>query len=48
MDFAALLEPVIRFFSEGIGKVIADAARFLYAIFYPANAEAAHPVPIPE
>ncbi|SDS76492.1 hypothetical protein [Corynebacterium timonense] len=48
MDFAALLEPLIRFFSEGIGKVIADVARALYAILYPANAEAAHPVPLPD
>ncbi|WP_288833202.1 hypothetical protein [uncultured Corynebacterium sp.] len=48
MDFAALLEPAIKFFSEGVGKVIADFARMLYEILYPANAEPAHPIEIPK
>ena len=48
MDLAAILEPVIAFFSEGIGKIFADIARALYEVLYPANAEAAHPIEIPK
>ncbi len=48
MDFAALLEPVIKFFSEGIGKIIADVARAVYEFLYPSNAPAAHPIEIPK
>lgn len=42
MDLNALLEPVVTFFSEGIGAVIRDIATFIYELLYPANAEAAH------
>lgn len=47
MDLGALIEPLIAFSSEGIGKVFADIASALYQILYPANAEAAKPVEIP-
>ncbi|QPK83186.1 hypothetical protein G7Y29_10215 [Corynebacterium qintianiae] len=47
MDFNAILAPAIEFSSEGIGKVLFDLAQLFYNIFYPANAEAAHPVEIP-
>lgn len=41
MDFNAILAPVVEFFSDGIGAIIADFFEILYNIFYPANAEAA-------
>lgn len=41
MDFDFLLAPVIEFFSNGIGAVIAQIAEFLYSVFFPANADAA-------
>ncbi|WP_293771613.1 hypothetical protein [uncultured Corynebacterium sp.] len=44
MDFNALLEPFIAFFSDGIGAVIAQVAEALYHILFPANSEAAHTV----
>ncbi|MDY5785021.1 MULTISPECIES: hypothetical protein [unclassified Corynebacterium] len=47
MDLAAILEPMITFFSEGIGAIIADIARAIYAVLYPANADAARPIEIP-
>lgn len=47
MDIEALLKPLIDFFSTGIGALIADLARVVYGILYPANAEAAHPLEIP-
>ncbi|MCP1387485.1 hypothetical protein M5J20_04700 [Corynebacterium sp. TA-R-1] len=48
MDLGALLEPVLAFFRDGIGKAILDALTFVYKLLYPANAEAAHPVEIPQ
>ena len=47
MDLAALLEPVLAFFREGVGKALFDALTFVYKLLYPANAEAAKPVVIP-
>lgn len=47
MDLGAVLEPVLGFFREGIGKVILDVLTFLYNLLYPANAESATPVEIP-
>ncbi len=41
MDFNALLEPVIQFFSTGIGEIIANIAKVFYAVLFPANADAA-------
>ncbi|QYH19074.1 hypothetical protein JKI95_07280 [Corynebacterium aquatimens] len=48
MDLGALLEPVLAFFREGIGKTFLDALTFIYKLLYPANAEAAHPIEIPK
>ena len=48
MDFAALLEPAVKFFSEGVGKVIANFVWMLYEILYPANALPARPIEIPK
>lgn len=48
MDLDALLEPIQKFFGEGIGKLIADFASLLYQLLYPANAEAAQPVELPK
>lgn len=47
MDLGALVEPLIAFFSDGIGKAIADALRLIYNVLYPANAPAATPIEIP-
>ncbi len=48
MDLAALIDPVIAFFNDGIGKVIRDVLTLIYQILYPANAPAATPVEIPK
>lgn len=48
MDYSAILEPVLGFFREGIGKTIADAVTFIYRVLYPANSPTARPVLIPE
>lgn len=45
MDFNALLEPFVAFFSDGIGAVIARIGEFFYSVFFPANSEAAHTTP---
>ena len=47
MDLNAILDPIVAFFSEGIGKIISDVLRTLYSVFYPANSEAAYPIEIP-
>lgn len=47
MDLGTLIEPILAFFSQGVGKAIADALKFLYQLLYPANAPAATPVNIP-
>ncbi|AKP09606.2 Hypothetical protein Cp262_1980 [Corynebacterium pseudotuberculosis] len=33
--------PVMNFFSQGIGRVIADILHAIYSFFYPSNAPAA-------
>lgn len=48
MNLDDLIGPAIEFFSHGIGAILADVAKFIYALLYPANAEAATPVVIPE
>lgn len=48
MDFNAILGQAAAFSSEGIGKIIFDVLQSLYALLYPANADAAHPVEIPK
>lgn len=48
MDIGAMLQPVLAFFNEGIGKVIADVLRALYETFFPANSEGAKPVEVPK
>lgn len=47
MDLASLVDPLVGFFSNGIGKVIMDVLTFLYELLYPANAPAATPVELP-
>ncbi|WCZ39866.1 hypothetical protein [Corynebacterium jeddahense] len=47
MDLSALIEPVVAFFSQGIGKTIADVLTLVYEVLFPANAPAATPVEIP-
>lgn len=47
MNLDAILQPVIDFFSEGIGAVLRDIAEAVYMFLFPANAEAAHPIEIP-
>ncbi|GAA1472953.1 hypothetical protein P4N68_05630 [Corynebacterium felinum] len=41
MDINAMIEPILKFFSEGIGAVIASIAKAIYQALYPANAPAA-------
>lgn len=43
-----MLDPLVQFFSGGIGKVIADVMTALYELLFPANADAATPVEIPK
>lgn len=47
MDINSIMMPIIDFFSHGIGQIIANVMRVLYGLFYPSNAEAAHPVELP-
>ncbi|MCQ9343054.1 hypothetical protein [Corynebacterium kozikiae] len=42
MDLNALLQPVVDFFSQGIGAVIARMLQAIFMVLYPANAPAAH------
>lgn len=48
MNFDEILAPLIEFFSEGIGAIIAQVGEFLYDLLYPSNADAATPVVIPD
>ena len=48
MNFDEILAPIIDFFSDGIGAIIAQIGDILYALLYPANADPATPVEIPE
>lgn len=48
MNLEEILQPAIEFSSEGIGAAILEFFKFLYELLYPANAEAAHPIEIPE
>lgn len=48
MDLAALLEPIMAFFKDGIGKAILDALMKLYELLYPANSDPAKPIEIPK
>lgn len=41
MDFNSLIEPVVAFFSEGIGAVIRTVLEFVYTVMFPSNSEAA-------
>ncbi len=47
MDLGAMVEPLVGFFSQGIGKAIMEFLNVIYQILYPANAPAATPVEIP-
>ncbi|MEJ5997819.1 hypothetical protein [Corynebacterium sp. H130] len=47
MDINSIMTQVVDFFSHGIGEIIANVMRVIYAVLYPANAEAAHPVELP-
>ncbi|WP_197079705.1 hypothetical protein [Corynebacterium kalinowskii] len=47
MDINSIMTPVLDFFSHGIGEIIANVMRVIYALIYPANAEAARPVDLP-
>ncbi|MFI5505718.1 hypothetical protein ACFLIN_10340 [Corynebacterium kutscheri] len=35
------MNPILEFFSTGIGKVIADVLKVIYTILYPSNADSA-------
>lgn len=41
-----MLDPLVQFSSQGIGKALVDALTALYEILFPANAEAAAPVDV--
>ena len=41
MDFNSLIEPVVAFFSEGIGAVFRTVLEFVYTVMFPSNSEAA-------
>lgn len=47
MNLDAIVSQLTQFFSNGIGKAIADVLWTVYTFLFPANAEAARPVPIP-
>ncbi|EIK55399.1 hypothetical protein ACQXZL_04405 [Corynebacterium diphtheriae] len=41
MNIDAIVNPLMDFFSHGIGQVIARVLQFLYTFMYPSNAPAA-------
>ncbi|AKK07267.1 hypothetical protein CMUST_14875 [Corynebacterium mustelae] len=47
MNLDAVLEPILKFFSDGIGAIIANIAKAIYHFLYPANADAATTNPTP-
>ncbi|MCZ9294776.1 hypothetical protein [Corynebacterium meitnerae] len=47
MNLDAIVGQLSQFFSDGIGKMIADFLWSLYTILFPANAPGATPVEIP-
>lgn len=47
MDLGALVEPLVAFSSEGIGKTIMDILSVIYQVLFPANAPAATPQELP-
>mgnify|MGYP001758840884 CR=1 FL=1 len=47
MNLDAIVGQLSQFFSDGIGKIIADFLWSLYTILFPANAPGATPVEIP-
>lgn len=48
MNLDAILSQLTDFFSQGIGKAIADVLWAIYTALFPANAEAARPIEIPK
>ncbi len=38
----------MKFFSAGIGAIIADVIQALYGVLYPSNSDAAAPIEIPK
>lgn len=48
MNLDVIVSQLTDFFSQGIGKAIADALWAIYTVLYPANAEAAFPIEIPK
>lgn len=47
MNLDDTLAPFLAFFSDGIGAVIAQVARVIFDLLYPANSGPAGPVEIP-
>lgn len=47
MDLGALVEPLVAFFSQGVGKAIMDTLTVIYELLFPANAPAATPQELP-
>lgn len=47
MDLNAILEAVTQFLTTDFGRAIAGILNNIYQFLYPANAEAAHDVPLP-
>lgn len=47
MDLGALVEPLVAFFSQGIGKQVLDFLSVIYEVLFPANAPAATPQELP-
>ena len=48
MNLDDLIAPAVEFSSQGVGAVLLDILKSIYHLLYPANAEAATPVVIPE
>lgn len=47
MNLDAIVSQLTQFSSHGIGKTVSDVLWAVYTFIFPANAEAAHPIPIP-
>lgn len=47
MDLNAILEAITQFLTTDFGRAIAGFLNTIYQFLYPANAEAAHDIPLP-
>ncbi|WP_169740225.1 hypothetical protein [Corynebacterium atypicum] len=48
MDLNAIFAPLMDFLATDFGQLVARVVTAIYEALFPANAEAAYPIPTPE